>query len=202
MQHFVKQLDSHTISSILNLYYNPGRGGLKAKFAVHRHFWRMEERWDSVRVLLEDMGCAMRRCDVVEVGVFAGDTSINLLRSLPLLHLYGVDPYGGFEDMPNADEHILAKAQRSYAAFAERARLFRNYSSEVAQLLGKLDLVFIDGAHHYNAVAQDLSIWGRKAKRVCGHDLDLFSGVARAVHEWSSGSTIWLLSGSMWFVDI
>merc|ERR1711988_708028 len=104
----------------------------------------------NVALLLEDMGCGTRHCNMVEVGVFAGETSKYLLQRLPLLHLHGIDPYGGFAEQPGANEDVFLHTRSLYRPFRKRARLHRNFSREVAPSISPLDLAFIDGSHLYS----------------------------------------------------
>eukprot|EP00746_Dinoflagellata_sp_MGD_P135781 gnl/MRDRNA2_/MRDRNA2_69829_c0_seq1.p1 gnl/MRDRNA2_/MRDRNA2_69829_c0~~gnl/MRDRNA2_/MRDRNA2_69829_c0_seq1.p1 ORF type:complete len:416 (+),score=55.29 gnl/MRDRNA2_/MRDRNA2_69829_c0_seq1:75-1322(+) len=185
----------------LSRYYNPfnPQGG----FQVHEDLWNGYKRWRVVHVLLEDLGCKTQHCDMAEVGVFAGETSRYLLDEFPLLRLYGIDPYRASWDQPNANENVWELAKYVYAQDSDRATLYRNVSREVIDVIGQVDLVFIDGSHLYEAVKEDLSVWGPRAKRICGHDLNLFNGgVSRAVFEWAGERTIYMMSDSVWWVDV
>merc|ERR1711964_130627 len=105
MAQFVNLLVWQVTAELLNIYYRVD-GDAASTFFVHEGLWKESRRWGVVRVLLEDMGCASRRCDMAEVGVYAGETSLHVLQRLQLLHLHGVDPYAGFEEQPSADESV------------------------------------------------------------------------------------------------
>jgi len=48
---------------------------------------------------------------------------------------------------------------------------------------GSVDMVFIDGAHEYESISQDIALWAPKARRiVAGHDRE-YGSVRRAYQE-------------------
>ncbi|CAE8734455.1 unnamed protein product, partial [Polarella glacialis] len=188
----VRLLADHATTHMLNSYFDvEGRGiGI---FAVDERLQSESRRWAVLRLLLEDLGCASRVCHMVEVGVSEGQTSLHLLDSLPLLRLHGVDPYQPCQEYPRANAALYEEVKRRLAQFQGRAVLYRNTSRFVAedimQSIGSpADLVFVDGSHKFEAVAEDLAIWAPRTHRLAGHDLNLVNGeVADALFQWSAG---------------
>lgn len=142
----------------------------------------------------------------VEVGVYRGQFSSDLLRTWECARLTSVDPWREFPnedyiDSCNAsqDKHDRNHAETSarLAPFRDRSRIMRTTSAEAAQEFseGSLDFVYLDAQHHYEAVRDDIRLWHRKVKVggvIGGHDyLDgrrpsgLY-GVKQAVDEFTS----------------
>ena len=138
-----------------------------------------------------------------EVGVKLGEYSELLLRSWRGRRLISIDswpiPDGADPGDPlvgeAAQEWYLAETRRRLAPFGERSEIRRRDSLEAAAELdpGGLDFVYIDAAHEYEAVRDDIEAWHSRVRPgglLCGHDYyDGFRagamyGVARAVDEF------------------
>jgi len=150
--------------------------------------------------LLNEMGLTGRG---VEVGVLRGDFARHFLQYWKGQKLYCVDAWrhlDGVIDINNPDHngHLnnLAETFKALYGFQNRATLIRELSNQAAALFGpaSLDFVYIDAAHDYEHVKQDLAAWAPTVKPggiLAGHDyLDgTFSvgvfGVKRAVDEWA-----------------
>lgn len=155
---------------------------------------------------------------VAEIGVASGITSELLLRTFPHLTLVMVDPWRVFYpgtrktqcDYDSAYETAVRRTQFA----GDRVAVLRLTSVEAAQEVKKrgwaFDLVFIDGAHFYENVRQDLEHWWPLVKPgglLTGHDYDSPRnqtgawGVKRAVDEFSARNglrlffdrTVWLI---------
>ena len=69
----------------------------------------------------------------------------------------------------------------------------------------KLDMVFLDGDHSYEAVMADLKTWAPRAtKLLCGHDLTdpNYPGVRQAVYEYFGADAIVSGPDSLWSVNM
>jgi predicted O-methyltransferase YrrM len=81
-------------------------------------------------------------------------------------------------------------------------RLLRMDSLEAAYLLRheRFDMIFIDAAHDYESVCQDISAWQplvRPGGILCGHDYNSdWPGVMKAVDEWIKNRVI--VAGAIW----
>lgn len=142
----------------------------------------------------------------VEIGVFRGEYSRDILRAWKGTRLTSVDPWKEFPASEYVDscnlsqeehERNLAATRHLLAPFQERSRILRTTSDEAAREFANrsLDFVYLDAQHHYEAVRNDIATWLPKLKKggvLGGHDyLDgrLPSGeygVKRAVTEFSS----------------
>lgn len=113
----------------------------------------------------------------VEVGVWIG-TSSRLLLNLPSIEkLYLVDPWLTYPEVTKTQEEIDSYARyviQTTAHFRERVEIFRTWSLQGAMLVPEnLDFVYLDGAHDYYNVRNDIMAWrfhvGKKGI-LCGDD--------------------------------
>jgi hypothetical protein len=141
--------------------------------------------------------------DGVEVGVFRGEYSNQLLRTWRCRSLTSIDPWREFPSSEYVDACNTSKTDqeqnyRSTAAalarFGERSKIMRLTSSEAAARFENesLDFAYLDAQHHYEAIKADISLWLPKVTQggvLGGHDYlegQLESGlygVKRAVTE-------------------
>jgi len=133
----------------------------------------------------------------VEVGVCDGRYSEILMKTIPGLKLWGIDPYieySGDSKQRKQDEH-----NDKYRQAKARLDKFPNYelvvceSVEAAKLVEdeSLDFVFIDGNHFYEYVRDDIRAWYPKVRLggiLSGHDYYEFKsgkgGIIPAVNEF------------------
>lgn len=148
---------------------------------------------------------------VAEVGVYRGETSAAILRNCPNVHLLMVDQWTSV----TAGDYLQTGDQRARDTQAghDRAREIayaltdswsaRRSIAPIASLQAasleaacrsigtgqQLDLVFIDAAHDYHSVVDDIAAWAplvRPGGILCGHDFGhrRFGGVQQAVREF------------------
>lgn len=132
-----------------------------------------------------------------EVGVWRGETSEYLLRSLPELHLHMVDLWSTYP--PSATASCLKQAnqqafdqarQQAVQATefaADRRTVHRMDSLQAAAFFDdeSLNFIFIDAEHGYESVVADITAWWPKLKPggiLFGHDYrhPRFPGVQQA----------------------
>jgi hypothetical protein len=139
-----------------------------------------------------------------EVGVFQGHTSEALLREIPELQLWLVDPwkpYNGSSTIGDQTAENFQQAMEStlfWTEFAANRRyVLREASPGAAARFkdGTLDFVFIDGNHVYQNVCDDIHAWWPKVRDkgllmghdyAVGRDAEGVWGVQRAVDEFVS----------------
>ena len=130
-----------------------------------RPFWLAEE---EISFLAQR--AAEAQSTIVEIGcAYGGSTTIFLLNKKNDVHVYSIDPFvpdskGGVraseEDCRAAVEKALAKTCCSGAV--NDWSLINGYSHNVIKSWGKeIDLLFIDGSHHYEDVKRDFEQWSR-----------------------------------------
>lgn len=162
-------------------------------------------------------GGGEKKLVLAEIGVNDGTTSLHLLENVSQLSLLiGVDPFSeaaeaeadferSQEGRRRSEEHrrritprsMYDTVSASYAQYGSRARLLRKVSLDAARDLGdegvSLDAVFIEAAHDFEDVRQDLQAWAPLVKVggiVAGHNYDLNApGVRRAAPRSGLGYT-------------
>lgn len=138
-----------------------------------------------------------------EVGVFEGHSSEVLLRELPNLRLWMVDPWKSF----SGAAEISKLDQTAFDVVRRRALWWTEFASDRRFILpepsvsaaarfgdGALDFAFIDANHIYECVRADLNAWWPKVRNgglLTGHDYGVYGdvtgqwGVRRAVNEFA-----------------
>lgn len=154
-----------------------------------------------------------RPLQIVEVGSFTGASSLALAPYAE--RLICVDTWSGSKNDPEDRINDLYgdHGDGVMSAFMENVRhvypviqAARMTSAVAAGRLAagkvKLDMVFLDGDHRYEAVKADIDAWLPLIRRggiLCGHDFgDLFPGVRRAVSE-TLGFGGCRIMGSIWW---
>jgi len=140
--------------------------------------------------LLKDKG----KIKGLEIGCAEGTTSEFLLKSLPDLDLWGVDPY---EDYTDWNGNHLDKLNEKFIntlnllkPFESRFKLIRKYSDNAVGDFEdeSLDFIFVDGLHTYDQVKKDLENFYPKLKKgglFSGHDFHNIKEVKDAVKEFA-----------------
>jgi hypothetical protein len=110
---------------------------------------------------------------IVEIGSFRGRSTIVLARAAAdSVEVIAIDPHGGGdrgpqEITPDADrgeeDHAAFQANLIGAGVAQRVRHVRLPSvAALHELGGKVDLLYVDGAHRYRPASADISAWGAR----------------------------------------
>lgn len=174
--------------------YNKG----EMPIALPKHIF-IREKFSEI---LADL--CLNKC--VEVGVHYGKNAYNLCANHPNISFVGVDPWTTDDPVSKAfgqekQNKFMRTAMRKLDKF--NARLMRMTSMEAVKTFAdeSLDFVFIDGAHDYDHVIEDLTEWSKKVKHdgiVAGHDYcyEKGAGVIRAVNEFvqSHGIDEWFVT--------
>lgn len=137
-----------------------------------------------------------------EIGVGTGRHAVQLLKNVPGLHLYAVDPWMKYGRCSQriCDQRYNATVKRLEG---KNATIVRKPSIEAAKEFedGSLDFVYIDGDHRFDAVMMDIILWAPKVRKggiVAGHDYYHFyqSGVVDAVrvYTWAHRITEWYVT--------
>ncbi len=107
----------------------------------------------------------------------------------------------GKETYTNWNHEANEKTVREGAEpYGERATILKMDTHEAADLVGKLDFVFIDADHSYEGVEQDIQDWAPKCQKfVIGHDWD-WPSVRQAAEE--TFSNIETGPDNVWYVRL
>lgn len=116
---------------------------------------------------------------VIEVGTFLGGSAEVMLEAMPG-ELITIDTFEGTLGTPTAElpeGKMLEYVQSRLSRFKERVKLIRGTSCSAAEMFSDevADFVFIDAAHDYENVRNDIRAWLPKVKPdgvIAGHDFD------------------------------
>lgn len=132
-------------------------------------------RWKTMPYLFAELGFKFG----AEIGVERGKYADCLLRKIPGLTLYGIDPW---EEGPGYREGMRQKIDAYYNETLEllkgkNCEIIRKYSVDAAKEFAdeSLDFVFIDGNHDLPNVIADINAWTPKVRKggiVSGHDYE------------------------------
>jgi FkbM family methyltransferase len=122
---------------------------------------------------------------IAEVGSYIGRSTE--LFALNCEKIYSIDPYASYSEI--IDEHMNSAESK----FLEMAKNYDNITKIKKTSLQaandfedkSLDLVYIDGAHDYQNVKNDILAWLPKVKVggfICGHDYD-YHEIKKAINE-------------------
>lgn len=145
-------------------------------------------RWDTLPQLFKDMGFKVG----AEVGVELGRFARSLVRKVPDLKLYGIDPWVRYEDQFNEHDPDEFYKQTVKDCTPYNIELIRKTSMEAVKDFEdeSLDFVYIDGNHNFRYVTDDIDEWSKKVRKggvVSGHDF-VFEKNAHAgyvVRDWT-----------------
>jgi len=138
----------------------------------------------------------------VEIGVFKGVHSKNILSSLKLKKLYLVDPFlreKNKEDGARVVNNRLRKFVNKYYIISKKS------DDAVDEIPSNLDFVYIDGNHDYKYVKSDIENYYPKVKKggvIGGHDFSIHHyGVCKAVIEFAEKNDLKLHGGELdWWI--
>lgn len=130
----------------------------------------------------------------LEIGVDRGASSEYLMKNIPNLKLYGVDPYIDYQDWwgwVSWSERAYLEMRNRLDPYGERFTLIRKTSDDAAAFVkdDSLDFVFIDGIHTYEQVMLDCKNYYSKLKSggfFGGHDYTSVEGVGVAAREFAA----------------
>jgi SAM-dependent methyltransferase len=135
----------------------------------------------------------------LEIGCAQGNTSEFLLKSLPQLKLYGVDPYVDYIDWNGNDlkemDNLFLRIMNRMQPYGERFKLIRKFSDDCIGDFENdfFDFIFVDGLHTYDQVKKDMENFYPKLKSgglFSGHDYNNIEEVKVAVNEFAKNNEL------------
>jgi len=166
-------------------------------------------RWNAINKRIKNIENPIG----VEIGVFRGENSKNLLDLHPTLKLYMIDAwsddtYNGKDEQAVSDRYREIYTDGAIENYKTTRKNVENYIIDRAFIISEFsekavkffndeyfDFVFIDAAHDEKSVKQDIEMWLPKVKKggwICGHDYGVedFTGVKMAVDNFIENSII------------
>jgi predicted O-methyltransferase YrrM len=112
---------------------------------------------------------------IVEIGSFRGRSTIILARAAgDGVAVVAIDPHGGGDRGPNEIRPDATRGDADHAAFSanlaaagvtDRVRHVRRPSGEALEdIVGGIDVLYIDGAHRYAPAKDDIERWGDRVE--------------------------------------
>jgi len=161
------------------------------------HFYQNIDGWFNFEDLYREMVReAKDRAEFVEIGAWKGKSSafmaVEIINSEKDIILHVVDHFQGSEEHQTEGdvvEGILKQTFLSNTAPVEDViQLWPMHSALAVSHFEdrSLDFVFIDAAHDYESVKEDITMWLPKVKRggvIAGDDYSTWPGVKQAVDE-------------------
>jgi hypothetical protein len=147
----------------------------------------------------------------IEIGTSEGFSTDYLLRTIPSLRLFGIDPYVQYVDW----DKVNKKQEDEKEMFFYKVGPYMNEGRYTHLLMtsdegvnkfkdSSLDFVFLDGLHTYEQVLKDCENYYEKVKSggvLCGHDYNMIPDVKKAVDEFSlkHNKTILFGKNDLWY---
>ena len=144
----------------------------------------------------------------VEIGVFEGLNSLNILKAFDIKKLYLVDSYNyhnpiaGIKLSEKAANRVKETAEGRLKPFSDKVVWLNKLSEEaISDISEELDFIYVDGSHKYEAVKKDIELYYPKLKEggiIAFHDFDQpddNNGVIQAVTEYFTSLNIKVHSG-------
>jgi len=146
----------------------------------------------------------------VEIGTFAGDNALSILKELNIKQLYLVDPYQTYENWESPSSRKFERngpdiyfniAKDRLKEFEGKFTFIKKMSNKaIEDIPDNIDFVYIDGNHFLNFVLEDIRLYMKKIRTggvLSGHDYDQ-NGVFKAVNRCFKD--IYNLKGDWWVV--
>lgn len=134
---------------------------------------------------------------ILEIGCAWGHSCKNMLEaSKETVKFVAIDPWTllGRDEWIGHEQLFLENIE----PFKERVEIVKDFSQnvDIEKVLGgrKIDLLFIDGDHHRNAVRDDYNKYHRFVKpngKIVFHDYGMLAGVIKAVDWYVVPSGLW-----------
>ena len=144
--------------------------------------------------------------NLVEIGVLNGENVRHLLSSSKDAHVTGIDPIVPDSMSPNLVGSV-SKIRQNTKEWKERFTFIQDYSYNVVDEFenGSINMLFIDGSHHYDDVSRDLDDYYHKVKYkgfILMHDSRMNRPDGAPFHKGPSTLVDDILRGAMYKNDL
>jgi hypothetical protein len=157
-----------------------GKGAMSSTTSFERALDAMRDvpgwlRDEQARRLWEAAGRVPEGGQIVEIGSYQGRSTIVLAHgTAENVSVVAVDPHAGNDRGPGEWEGSPEDGRRDHLAFhehlrsrgvAERVRhVCSSSSSAHPEIIGEIDLLYVDGSHRYREALGDLRGWGSRVR--------------------------------------
>lgn len=109
---------------------------------------------------------------LVEIGVYKGESTLELLNNANIKRYVGIDPYEQYQEYEHDDtnqyttDQLYNTVKEKFKGF-KQLELIRKYSSDAVDMFkdNSIDFLFVDGNHSYKYVLEDLEKYYPKVKK-------------------------------------
>lgn len=164
------------------------------------HFYQnIGEDWFNYPELYQSVVAKFTEGNFIEIGSWKGRSAaymaVEIFNSEKNINFYCVDTWKGSVEHEEMDcikgDSLYKEFMNNIQPVSDIIKPIRKSSIEASKDFEDnfFDFIFIDAAHDYESVKQDLLAWYPKLKKggiFAGHDYHPFWGVYNAVNEWSS----------------
>jgi hypothetical protein len=169
------------------------------------HFYEKLEGWFNYPNLYSKLAQTIPdRGIFIEVGVWKGKSLayfiVESINNNKNLNIYAVDTWKGSPEHTNYDciinNTLFEEFTSNMISVADKFKSLQMSSEEASKTFqdNSIDAIFIDAAHEYEAIKNDLEFWYPKVKSggyFCGHDYDdNWPGVIKAVDDFFKNKSI------------
>lgn len=150
----------------------------------------------------------------VEIGSWRGRSSVfmgvEIFNSKKNIEFFCVDTWKGSPEHVGMDilnnDGLYKEFIQNIQPVSHIIKPIRMTSEEASKNFedNSLDFVFIDAAHDYESVRNDINFWYPKVKEggiIGGHDYPSWEEVTRAVDDWSKENNKEIFSGEMCWIS-
>lgn len=151
---------------------------------------------------------------MVEIGSWLGRSisyfAVEAKNKNKTIECYCVDIWEPYSEIPNHhlfhDDNVYKQFLNNIDRVKDVVTPIRGKSQEIAETFKNkfFDFIFIDAAHDYDNVYNDIKTWLPKLKKdgiIAGHDYYSNNDVYRAVNDFFIGKTI-EVNGPCWYVKL
>ena len=146
---------------------------------------------------------------IVEIGSYQGRATIVLARACAEeVAVVSIDPHAGNERAPGEWDGSPEEGRRDHLALNEHLRshgvaervhhICRSSGSAHSEVIGDIDLLYVDGSHRYREVLGDLGGWGSRVRdggTMLVHDSYASAFVTAATYRGIAFSSRWRYLG-------
>lgn len=140
---------------------------------------------------------------IVEIGAWCGRSTFALCSGC-LGMVYTIDHFMGNPEHGKRakEENVIGKFRGNTQHFSNLLTVIGESTIVAKYMQFNCDMLFIDGAHEYEAVVADIEAWRwRVGTLIAGHDWGE-KGVARAARHALPGKEIKHGPGSIWYAEV
>lgn len=182
---------------------------------MEHYYHTIGEDWFTYPNLYKTIVEKFDNAKFVEVGSWKGRSAVfmavEILNSNKNIEFYCVDTWKGSSEHIGMDvlnnDNLYKEFLKNIEPVSHIIKPIRMTSEEASSAFENksLDFVFIDAAHDYNSVTNDINCWYPKVKNggiIAGHDYGTWPEVTSAANDWSNKNNKQIFSQECCWIHI